>query len=513
MKTQQAVSLGGRNVASFKSGTIINHLQKLKKRSRAMFTSQSVPGFLPRGMMVLVAIFLVAGLAFGQDFTNTGTFSNRGATLTVKGVFTNSSSGVVDNNNSGRINVDSSFTQSASAANFSTDSGLVAFRATSAQTISGSVKNTQYGALIISGSGAKSLGARFTVKDTVQLASGSTLNVNGKQLSVLGASAFTGSGTLSASGSTDSVNYAGDVNQAVYAATYGNLITSGATAARTKTAGGNIVVTGSLVNGSNHTLDFGTYSLTGTGATITNSSTLQSAGAVTLSSGASIGSTFVFNAATSTQTLPDASFTNLTLSGGSGATGQKNFPSGTTSVSATYSVAGANRSYGSGTFRYNGTNQNVLAESYNNLNLTGTGLGDVKTAAGNLSAGGTFSNLLGTTNMSTYTLSITGAKTNTGKMQFAGLSNGLVFSDGTVEYNGSTSDAASQTIGLGTYSTMLFSNNSPKNITGGTVRTTSGLTVSSGVTSNVQASGTLQVDGTLSNAGTINNSGTVQVGP
>jgi hypothetical protein len=176
-------------------------------------------------------------------------------------------------------------------------------------------------------------------------------------------------------------------------------------------------------------------------------------------------------------------------------------------------VAGANRSYGSGTFRYNGTNQNVLAESYNNLNLTGTGLGDVKTAAGNLSAGGTFSNLLGTTNMSTYTLSITGAKTNTGKMQFAGLSNGLVFSDGTVEYNGSTSDAASQTIGLGTYSTMLFSNNSPKNITGGTVRTTSGLTVSSGVTSNVQASGTLQVDGTLSNAGTINNSGTVQVGP
>jgi len=242
----------------------------------------STPRFLLKGMMGLVTLFLVAGLAFGQDFTNTGTFNNRGATFTVKGVFTNSGSGTMDNNAGGRINIDSTFTQSASASNFVTDSGIVAYRAATAQTISGTLRNAQYGALIISGSGTKSLGSRLAVKDTVQLGSGSTLAVNGKQFSVLGASAFTGSGTLNASGSTDSVDYAGDVNQSIYSATYGNLVTSGASVARTKTAIGNIVVTGSLTNGANHTLDFGTYSFNGTGATFNNSSTLQSAGGVTL---------------------------------------------------------------------------------------------------------------------------------------------------------------------------------------------------------------------------------------
>jgi fibronectin-binding autotransporter adhesin len=513
MDAQNAVPQGGRDVASIKCNQLIHHVQQFKKRSKTMRNSNSVPRFLLKGMMGLVTLFLIAGLAFGQDFTNTGAFNNRGATLTVKGAFTNSGSGTVDNNADGRINIDGTFDQNASASNFATDSGIVAFRAGTAQTITGSVRNTQYGAIIISGSATKSLGSRLSVKDTVQMGSGSTLAVNGKQLSVLGASAFTGSGTLSASGSTDSVNYAGDVDQSVYGATYGNLVTSGASAARSKTAIGNIVVTGSLANGTNHTLDFGTYSFNGTGATFNNSATLQSAGAVTLTSGATINGTFVFNAATGTQSIPDASFANLTFSGGSGATGQKNLSSGTTSVSGTYSVAGANRNYGTGTFQYNGTNQSVLAESYNNLTLSGTGLGDVKTAAGALTVGGAFSNLLGTTNVSTYSLSITGSKTNTGKMQFAGGSNGVVFSDGTVEYNGTTTDAAQQSIALGTYASLLFSNNSPKQIGGGQVRTTSGLTISSGVTANVLNTGTLQVDGSLSNAGTVNNSGTIQVGP
>jgi hypothetical protein len=145
--------------------------------------------------------------------------------------------------------------------------------------------------------------------------------------------------------------------------------------------------------------------------------------------------------------------------------------------------------------------------------LTGTGLGDVKTAAGNLTVGAAFSNLLGTASMSTYTLSITGAKSNTGKVQFAGATNGVVFSTGTVEYNGATSDAAQQSIALGTYASLLFSNNSPKQVTGGTVHTTSGLTINSGVTANILNTGILQVDGSLSNAGAVNNSGTIQVGP
>ncbi len=170
------------------------------------------------------------------------------------------------------------------------------------------------------------------------------------------------------------------------------------------------------------------------------------------------------------------------------------------------------------TWTYDGGNQDVagggLGVTYGNLVMAGTA-NSTKTALGDITVNGGFLNSPTiTTNMRTYGLILNGSRTNANAlMQFAGLNNGVVFSDGTVEYNGTLGDAASQTIAAGVYQNLLFNNNAPKNILGGTlVRTTANLNINSGVTANVQNTGTLQVDLDLTNAGTLNNDGTVQIG-
>jgi hypothetical protein len=115
--------------------------------------------------------------------------------------------------------------------------------------------------------------------------------------------------------------------------------------------------------------------------------------------------------------------------------------------------------------------------------------------------------------MGTFTLSITGTRTNNGTMQFAGETNGLHFSGGTVEYNGTSVQApAGQTVALGTYANLLFTNNAVKRILGGTVRTQSNLTIGSIISLSVESTGTLQVDVNLDIQGSITNNGTINVG-
>jgi len=193
-------------------------------------------------------------------------------------------------------------------------------------------------------------------------------------------------------------------------------------------------------------------------------------------------------------------------------TGTATFAGSFTSQTGTVNLANTS------TWTYDGGNQNVagggLGVTYGNLIMAGTG-SSIKTALGDITVNGNFLNSPTiTTNMKTFSLTLNGSKTNAGAtMQFAGLNNGIVFSDGTVDYNGSTADAASQTIAAGTYENLLFNNDAPKNILAGTlVRTTANLNISSGVTANIQNTGTLQVDLDLNNSGTINNDGTVQIG-
>ncbi len=455
-------------------------------------------------VLSLIAI-LSLSMAISQTLTNTGTITNTG-TMTVNNV--TNATGTVDNS-TGTFKVKGAITNP-TANNFDTQTGTVEYiGSNAAQSILENVKNSIYGNLAGRNGGTKSLNGSITVTGTVTAdGATTTVDVGANTLTVTGASPIVSVASGVFTSATGTTNYAGDVDQSVYPTSYANLTTSGATASRTKTASGNVTVTGTVTNGTNNILDFATNSFTATGATFANSNLMKSAGAVNVTAGAAINGTFEFYSG-SAQTIPAASFANLTLSGAGG----KSYTSGTTSVSSNYVVSGGARNYSTGTFDYNGTSQTVIGDGYYNLTFTGTSLSDIKTAAGAITVGNNFTNTLGIGNMFTYGLTIAGTKTNSGKMQFAGLSNGVVFADGIVEYNGTTTEAASQSIAAGTYFNLIFTNNAPKNVLSGTtVHTTSNLNIASGVTANVQATGNLNIDLDLINAGTVNNAGSVTVG-
>lgn len=477
-----------------------------------------------------IAILVIISLANAQNFTNTGTWNNRGATMVVKGVFTNQASGTFDNNNNGKLTLDSTFTQNAAVGNFVTDSGIVRYGAVTGQSIIALVRNAQYGALIANGGGIKTLAASITVKDTVQLVS--TLAVSGHQLSVLGASAFTGAGTLTTNNPTDTVNYAGAVNQNVRGTTYGTLITSGL-ATSTKTAAGPVTVNTNLTN--NDTLDFAANAFTYSGAVngITNASgaVLRAGGTVSFSgTKPTIANLFWYNDGGAGQNVVPANYANLTLTGGTKTISNAD----TVSVSGVYSVAGAGaRTYTGNTFRYNGGIQSIIGESYENLVLAGadTTASYFKNAASGITVGGTLANRLGTFDLGSNLLTLTvptNPHSNTGRIRYAGTGTVVDSTAGIIEYYGGS---GSQAVGLGTYHIVLLTNNATKTVTGGLVRALSDINIPSGAVS-VAGGATLQTLGNLTltsgtsltnaglldvllnlnNAGSVTNSGTVQVG-
>ena len=175
------------------------------------------------------------------------------------------------------------------------------------------------------------------------------------------------------------VEYARDGIQTIYGTTYKNLITSSATAAVIKSAAGPVTVSGSLTNGDNTTIDFGTYSFNVTGATIHNLMILKSSGTVTIDATAVIDGTFEY--AGNAQVVAPASYTNLTLSGGTHSL------SGVIKVAGVYIPGGGARSY-AGTFEYNGSGygQTVAGEgNYASVGLSGD---NPKKLAGEISVSG-----------------------------------------------------------------------------------------------------------------------------
>ena len=176
------------------------------------------------------------------------------------------------------------------------------------------------------------------------------------------------------------------------------------------------------------------------------------------------------------------------------------------------------------TWNYDGASQSIAGAAsgvtYGNLLTTGSG---TKTALGDFTVNGTFDNggagnLAITTDMSTYSLLGTGIGTreNTNStVLFAGLSNGLIFTTGTVDYNAST--GITQLVAgdaTNNYNLLIFSGNGTKQVAIGVrVGTASNLTINSGVIADVNAATSqLIVLGNLINGGTLNNAGTVQVG-
>ncbi len=358
----------------------------------------------------------------------------------------------------------------------------------------------------------------------------------------------------SAAGNTVSYNAAG--NQTMLAANYYDLTlaTSGTKAFAAGTTGiaGTLSITGAVAdavtnagtveyNGSgNQSVQLLAYhhlTLSNAGTKTFPSGTTQVAGDLTISGSAAVdattnGSTIEYNGSIP-ESVASMTYYNIILAG-SGAkaaagavTVNNNFSNSAVSSMGTFalSIAGTRTNSGTmrfagaangivfsdGTVEYDGTTaaQTVASGTYNNLILSGSA---AKTAAGNITANGNFSNAV-VTSLGTSSLSIVGTKTNSGTMQFAGAANGVVFADGAVEYNGTTIDApAGQTIALGVYNNLILANNAAKTVTGGTVETQSVLTVPGGVALVVAADGVLQVNADVVNQGTITNNGSITSG-
>lgn len=178
------------------------------------------------------------------------------------------------------------------------------------------------------------------------------------------------------------------------------------------------------------------------------------------------------------------------------------------SVAGNWSNSGAFTA-GTGTVTLNGSATQTIGGSstttFNNLTTSSTGM---KIAAQNIAVGGNFTNGPGiTTSMVTYTLTISGTKTNGGTIQFAGSNNGVVFADGIVEYNGTVA----QTVTAGTYYHLVFTNSGLKTVS--TATTAEGnVTINAGASLTVNSAITLQVNGDIENAGAVTNNGIINLG-
>jgi hypothetical protein len=196
------------------------------------------------------------------------------------------------------------------------------------------------------------------------------------------------------------------------------------------------------------------------------------------------------------------SYNNLTF----GNAGTKTFAAGTTQISGDFAVVGAaaaDATTNNTTIEFSsGAAQAFAGITYFNSTMSGAG---TKSASGNVSVNNNFNNA-STTSLGTFTLSIGGTKTNSGTIQFAGISNGVPFSDGTVEYNGTSA----QTITAGTYGTLVLFNTGLKTVSSA-VNVSAYILVNAGSSLTVDATGVLSITGDFDNDGVLTNNGTITV--
>ena len=533
-----------------------------------------------RGLWALVALFLVGGLVFGQTYKNNGTLNNTSSfsagnfqnyrtsagkvnnrgTISVSTNYTNSDgtlNGVTHNQSGGTggmidvggnyanstgttfnslaasvIKVGGSLTNT-TAANFSTDTGKVDYKAASTQTVLATIKSSKYGALTLSGgsSAVKTLGGSVTVEGLVTIAASTEFAVGASNtLTLNAATPFSNSGTFTANASSATTTYNNSTDQSVTGAAYYNLtIANGGTKTVDNGASTVSVAAGGTLTNGTGTFDLGTYALTTTATSaITNnaSGTIKTGGAVTFGASHTIAGTFVYYKATGSQDLGAASYTNLTLQGGTGATGKKVMPSGTLNVAGTFSIAGGDRDYStnSNTFAYTGasssTNQTVYSsESYYNLSISGASDTTFSTAGrkqadGNLSIANNFT--VAATNVldmqGNTTITAGGTAANSGKIMWQGNNTYIGGTSGVTEFYGT----GAGTVAVGaSYGKLVFSGSGTKTVSGAvTANASSGVTAlfvySSGDLS-IGGSGNLTINGDVENDGTITNAGTFTV--
>jgi hypothetical protein len=368
--------------------------------------------YLTFAAMFFFAIIIVPTGLFSQgNVVLSGTTNNTG-TIKLKGTLSggeNSIGGTVEFNNAG--------TQTIPAGK--TFTNLTASGGTGDKTLAGATTVT--GTLTVNNLGQK------------LVLGGSTLNYSGTGALVVSAGTFDfTSGT---------VNYSANAAQTIHGTTYQNLTTSGASGSLTKSAGGNVTVTGTLTNGASTTLDFASNTFAAnSGAAFANSAILKSSGTVTITDATTVvNGNFEY---AGTQTVAPAYYTGLTLSGGT-----KTFTSGATyKVAGVYNVGGGARTYTGSTFEYNSpvAAQTIVDESYANLILSDAGVKNI--TSGTVAATGTFVHSSGalTLNGGNLTLGTTGS--------FAGLtitSGNLTGGSGTATFNNNVTNGGTIAAGVG----------------------------------------------------------------
>jgi hypothetical protein len=328
------VLTGGRNA---KQDVNINKSNnQFIKRSNVMKYNR----FIKIAAAIFVALTIVVSGAFAQgNAVLSGAVTNTG-TIKIKGTL----SGTV-----------------------TTLGGTIEFNAAGAQAIPTAYTFTNLTAS--GGVGDKTLGAATTVSGVLNVNNtGKSLLLGAGTLNLTGAAPITlTAGTIDFASGT--VNYNGDVDQAVYGTTYKNLSAS-SVASHIKTAGAAVIVPagGTLTTAAPTTLDFAANAFTGTGATFANAGTLKSSGTVAVTAAAAIGGTFEY-AAAGAQTVAPASYTNLTFSN----TGIKTFTSGQTySIAGIYTPGAAANVYTGSTINYNSAavGQTIADVSYGNLTFS-----------------------------------------------------------------------------------------------------------------------------------------------
>jgi hypothetical protein len=212
------------------------------------------------------------------------------------------------------------------------------------------------------------------------------------------------------------VDYARDGNQEVVATTYGNLTLSGSSAARTKTATGNVTLSasGALTVGNNDTLYVtGNLDLSGVGVTLANNEAVKMGGDATFVGTITDAGTFYY-AGAGAQAIGAVTYSDLRL-GGAGA---KNFPNATVGVTGNYSIdAGTGaRDYDAGAastlaFQGTATPQSISSLSGESLNILQFSGAATKTLGGSALAANRL-NILGTSGVVTNNIAGTFAIAN-----------------------------------------------------------------------------------------------------
>lgn len=425
---------------------------------------------------------------FGGNITVAGTLTSDGSGVTVSiadKVLTGTGASPIASANNG------AFTFSGGTVNY----------AGSAQ----SVFAATYGTLGTTAAGNKAMAGNVTVNTALNLTEGN-LQIGGGNTLTIGGALNTTNGTLQGS-TTSNMSFVGTGNATLPGVTdgLGTLVINRTGATDVITLGGDLTVATAL------TLTDGDFRV-GSARTLTLNDAVTATDG-TLSS--ATDGTVIYNKGSDGQSVLAADYGNLNFSNFN-----KTLPSATVGIAGLFTPGTATGHTVTGnTISFNGGAQNIPpfngTTGYNHLSTAGGAV--TKTVTGNLVVGGNFTNGSDvTTNVGTFTLSIAGSRSQgnlAATMQFGGATNGLLFTSGTVEYNGTNQNIAGHASDK--YARLLLSNSGTKTVQSGaanTVHTGDNLTVISGVTLDVLSGGFLNVDLDLTNNGSITNAGTITVG-